>query len=133
MYAAWGGLLKTRGTILGMKCVVVDGRIRDLAELRSDGLPVCNKKKYIYIYIFSYFYYIYIYFYFILFFFLKKKVFARETSILSASAFSRPTALNIPITLNGNHDPPIKINPGDIILGDLDGVVCIPKDLLDQV
>ncbi|CAI2178340.1 4529_t:CDS:2 [Funneliformis geosporum] len=97
--AVWGGLMNTRGKVLGMKGIVVDGRVRDLAELRSDGLPV----------------------------------FARASTILSSKAFTRPTALNIPLTLNGNHDPPIRIYPDDIILGDIDGVVCIPKDLLNQV
>ncbi|CAG8468906.1 1603_t:CDS:2 [Funneliformis mosseae] len=97
--AVWGGLMNTRGKILGMKGIVVDGRVRDLAELRSDGLPV----------------------------------FARASTVLSSKAFTRPTALNIPLTLNGNHVPPIRIFPDDIILGDLDGVVCIPKNLLDQV
>ncbi|RIA97722.1 ribonuclease E inhibitor RraA/Dimethylmenaquinone methyltransferase [Glomus cerebriforme] len=97
--AVWGGLMNTRAKILGAKGVVVDGRIRDLEELRSDGIPV----------------------------------FARATSVLSAKEFTRPTALNVPIILNGNHDPPIKINPDDIIFADLDGIVCIPKDLLEQV
>lgn len=72
------------------------------------------------------------------FFFFKKKlkyiqVFARAVSILSSGEFTRLSELNIPVTLNGNHDPPIKINPDDIILADLNGVVCIPNDLLDQV
>ncbi|GBB84795.1 hypothetical protein RclHR1_11360009 [Rhizophagus clarus] len=97
--AVWGGLMNTRAKILGVNGVVVDGRIRDLDEIRSDGTLV----------------------------------FARAASILSSKDFTRPTALNIPVTLSGNHDPPIKINPDDIILADLNGVVCIPKDLLDQV
>ena len=28
---------------------------------------------------------------------------------------------------------PVKINPGDYILGDIDGVVCIPKNIIDEV
>ncbi|CAB4374245.1 RraA-like protein [Rhizophagus irregularis] len=97
--AVWGGLMNTRAKILGVRGVVVDGRVRDLDELRSDETPV----------------------------------FARAVSILSSREFTRLSELNIPVTLNGNHDPPIKINPDDIILADLNGVVCIPKDLLDQV
>ena len=27
----------------------------------------------------------------------------------------------------------VKINPGDYILGDIDGVVCIPKNIIDEV
>lgn len=34
----------------------------------------------------------------------------------------------IPVTMDG-----ITINPGDYIFGDIDGVVVIPKDLIDQV
>lgn len=28
---------------------------------------------------------------------------------------------------------PVEIRPGDIIVGDLDGVVCIPREQLEQV
>ncbi len=52
---------------------------------------------------------------------------------MSSKYFIRPAALNHPVTLNGNYDPPIVIRPGDIIFGDLDGVVCIPRRLLDKV
>ncbi|CAG8755217.1 5389_t:CDS:2, partial [Acaulospora colombiana] len=37
--AVWGGLMNTRAKVRGVKGVVVDGRIRDLAEIRGDGLP----------------------------------------------------------------------------------------------
>ncbi|CAJ0769750.1 4502_t:CDS:2, partial [Entrophospora sp. SA101] len=60
-------------------------------------------------------------------------VFARSTSVLSAKAYTRPTTLNQPVILNGDHNPTIVINPNDIIVGDLDGVVCIPSGLLDEV
>lgn len=38
------------------------------------------------------------------------------------------TALNHPV-----NNPPIVIRSGDIIFGNLDGVVCIPRRLLDIV
>ncbi|CAH1767890.1 2964_t:CDS:2, partial [Entrophospora sp. SA101] len=97
--AVWGGLMNTRAKMRGVNGVVVDGRIRDLSEIRSDVLPV----------------------------------FARSTSVLSAKAYTRPTTLNQPVILNGDHNPTIVINPNDIIVGDLDGVVCIPSGLLDEV
>ena len=34
----------------------------------------------------------------------------------------------IPVTLDG-----VTINPGDYIFGDIDGVVIIPKDVIDEV
>jgi len=83
----------------GVKGVVVDGRVRDIDELRADGLPV----------------------------------FARGLSILSAKPYTRPAALNVSVTLNGDYDPPIIINSNDIIVGDLNGVVCVPQQFLDQV
>ncbi|CAG8734091.1 7948_t:CDS:2 [Gigaspora margarita] len=97
--AVWGGLMNTRAKIRGAKGVVVDGRVRDLEELRADGLPV----------------------------------FAKAISVLSAKAFTRPTSFNEPVFLNGNYEPQIKINPGDIIIADLNGVVCIPQKDLDRV
>ena len=27
----------------------------------------------------------------------------------------------------------VKINPGDYVFGDIDGVVCIPKEIIDEV
>ncbi|CAG8536071.1 8932_t:CDS:2 [Racocetra fulgida] len=85
--------------IRGAKGVVVDGRVRDLEELRDDKLPV----------------------------------FAKAVSVLSAKAFTRPTSFNESVILNGNYDPQIRINPGDIIIADLNGVVCIPQQDLDRV
>lgn len=38
--AALGGIMASRMKMIGAKAVLVNGRIRDLAELRSCGLPV---------------------------------------------------------------------------------------------
>ncbi|KAF9199904.1 hypothetical protein BGZ49_009910 [Haplosporangium sp. Z 27] len=61
-------------------------------------------------------------------------VFAKATSIMGAGPFTRATTLNVPITLqpNPNH-PAVTINSGDYVVADADGVVVIPKDLLDKV
>ncbi|CAB4393139.1 unnamed protein product [Rhizophagus irregularis] len=37
------------------------------------------------------------------------------------------------IKRSGKINPPIVIRPGDIIFGNLNGVVCIPRRLLDKV
>ncbi|RCH83853.1 hypothetical protein CU098_003373, partial [Rhizopus stolonifer] len=58
-------------------------------------------------------------------------VFARSHSILPQNAFVRPSEIQVPITLS--RESPVKVQPGDIIVADLDGVVCIPQDLVDKV
>lgn len=63
-------------------------------------------------------------------------VFSRGQSTLGQSSFSRPSALNVPITihpLNTDTYAPTEVLPDDIILADIDGVVCIPKDLVGRV
>ena len=35
---------------------------------------------------------------------------------------------NNPVVIGG-----VNINPGDYILGDIDGVICIPKNIIDEV
>jgi regulator of RNase E activity RraA len=40
--------------------------------------------------------------------------------------------IDVPVKLNlADHE--IRVNPGDIIIGDADGVVCLPKSLADRV
>ena len=43
--AVWGGLLNTRAKLKGAKGVVVDGRVRDLDELRSEDVMVSLLSK----------------------------------------------------------------------------------------
>ncbi|KAG5458680.1 MAG: hypothetical protein BJ554DRAFT_1050 [Olpidium bornovanus] len=38
--AVWGGLATARAIALGVRGTVVDGRVRDIAEMRADGYPV---------------------------------------------------------------------------------------------
>jgi len=86
--------------------VVVSGRCRDLAEHRAARFPV----------------------------------FARGHSTLGQSPFVRPSAVNVPLVIhpldNGEGSdafPPVNIEPGDWIVADEDGVVCVPKDMVDKV
>ncbi|KAG2214286.1 RraA-like protein [Mucor mucedo] len=55
-------------------------------------------------------------------------VFARSHSILPQNAFVRPSEIQVPITLG-----PTSVLPGDIMVADLDGVICIPKKLVGDV
>ncbi len=40
IHAVWGGLVGTRAKVRGIAGAIVDGRIRDTAELRELGLPL---------------------------------------------------------------------------------------------
>lgn len=57
-------------------------------------------------------------------------MFAKSHSILPQNAFVRASETQIPVTLSGS---PVVIHPGDIMVADMDGVVCIPVDLVDSV
>ncbi|EUC64392.1 ribonuclease E inhibitor RraA dimethylmenaquinone methyltransferase, putative [Rhizoctonia solani AG-3 Rhs1AP] len=106
--AAWGGLMTAGAQFRGVHGVVIDGRIRDLIEHRAAGFPV----------------------------------FARGHSTLGQSPFTRPSELNVPVTILPRPDfegafentfSAVEVHPGDIIVADIDGVVCIPPELLASV
>lgn len=40
--ASFGGLLGTAASVKGVEGIVIDGRCRDLSELRALKLPVCS-------------------------------------------------------------------------------------------
>ncbi|KAL2215863.1 DlpA domain protein [Thermoascus aurantiacus ATCC 26904] len=93
--AVLGGIMAARMKYLGVKGAVVNGRVRDLAELHASQLPV----------------------------------FARGTSTVGSNAEAKPGARNVPVSFGG-----VTVSPGDIIFCDpLEGVVAIPRDLLDDV
>lgn len=55
-------------------------------------------------------------------------VFARSHSILPQNAFVRPSEIQVPITLSN-----ILVQPGDMMVADLDGVICVPQHLVSDV
>lgn len=57
------------------------------------------------------------------------QVFARGTSILGSNTFTRASEINVPLQFEGD----LWIHPGDILGGDIDGVVVVPPSLVDQV
>jgi regulator of RNase E activity RraA len=84
--------------------VVISGRCRDLAEHRQENFPV----------------------------------FARGHSTLGQGGFTRPSVLNQmvmvhPVTIEPGSFPSVDVVPGDIILADIDGVVCVPSRRVDEV
>ncbi|OBZ91649.1 4-hydroxy-4-methyl-2-oxoglutarate aldolase [Choanephora cucurbitarum] len=62
---------------------------------------------------------------------MKFPVFARSHSILPQNAFVRPSEIQVPITLS--QESSVIVQPGDIIIADIDGVVCVPRDLVEKV
>ncbi|KAG2419566.1 hypothetical protein HFD88_004362 [Aspergillus terreus] len=93
--AVLGGIMAVRMKTLGVQGAVVNGRVRDLAEINACQLPV----------------------------------WAHGTSTVGTGAEAKPGARNVPVSLGG-----VTVSPGDIIFCDpLEGVVAIPRDLLDQV
>ncbi|KAL1302291.1 hypothetical protein AAFC00_002709 [Neodothiora populina] len=56
-------------------------------------------------------------------------VFAKGISILGSNTFTRTTALDEPVRFSSGPT----VFPGDIVVGDSDGVVVVPTKLVDQV
>lgn len=60
---------------------------------------------------------------------LNLPMFARGNSILGSNTFTKASELNIPLEFKNG----LWVNPGDILVGDQDGVVVVPPRLVDQV
>ena len=84
--------------------VVISGRCRDLAEHRDASFPV----------------------------------FARGHSTLGQSPFTRPSEVNIPVVIRASdvseeEFPVVRVEPGDWVIADEDGVVCVPAGKAEEV
>lgn len=87
--------------------VIISGRCRDLAEHRLLQFPV----------------------------------FARGHSTLGQSPFTRPSEINVPLDIYPQGEqgqgrdtfPSLRVAPGDWMVADEDGVVCVPRELEVQV
>ncbi|EPQ57202.1 RraA-like protein [Gloeophyllum trabeum ATCC 11539] len=61
-------------------------------------------------------------------------VFARAHSTLGQSPFTRPSQVNVPVTIHSESAfPALTVNPGDIMVADEDGVVCVPQGDVQKV
>jgi regulator of RNase E activity RraA len=109
--AIWGGLMTAGAQARGARGVVISGRCRDLAEQRAAKFPV----------------------------------FARGHSTVGSSPFTRATNVQVPIQIEPIHEPDairaeglgkvfpgVTIRPGDWVVADVDGVVCIPRELMGR-
>lgn len=104
--AVWGGLMTAGAQARGVLGAIVSGRVRDTAESRAAGFTL----------------------------------FARGTSTVGQTPFTRVAEVQVPVTVNADsqqHDdgglPAVTVNPGDLLVADDDGVVCIPKLLEKEV
>ena len=61
-------------------------------------------------------------------------LFARGISILGSHSFTKSSELNVPVSyeISELENESVTIRPGDIILGDADGVVSIPPEKADE-
>lgn len=60
-------------------------------------------------------------------------VFARYTSPIESLGRSRIHDLEVPISMTGTLSSQVRVNPGDWVFGDMDGVLIIPRDALEEV
>lgn len=86
--AVVGGILTFYAAKIGLAGVVIDGAIRDVAEIRATPFPV----------------------------------YARGVTHRGPYK-DGPGEINVPITVGG-----MVVNPGDIVVGDQDGLLAIPQD-----
>lgn len=56
-------------------------------------------------------------------------LFAKGVSILGSNTFTRASEINVPLQVSGD----LWVNPGDLLVGDEDGVVVVPPQLVEQV
>lgn len=83
-----GELMSTGAKVRGAAATVVQGTVRDLAQVRALGYPL----------------------------------FGTYASPVGVTGKKEPKEAQVPITIGG-----VTIRPGDVIFGDIDGVVAIPK------
>ncbi|KAK4955184.1 hypothetical protein LTR10_007379 [Elasticomyces elasticus] len=113
--ACYGGLMSTRAQYSGAVGTIVDGRLRDLQEHRDLNFPVmifCHNQP-------------------------RRhaealQVFARDVGTTAPAETMRVAAINEPVRLN-SEDQDAVIHPGDILVGDINGVICIPHELAEKV
>src|SRR5918998_726426 len=59
--------------------------------------------------------------------------FGRYTSPIESLRRSRIHDIEVPISMTGTTSSQVRVNPGDWIFGDEDGVLVVPADALDEV
>lgn len=62
-------------------------------------------------------------------------LFARGSSILGSNTFTRAAELDVPLSfrIEELEHGEVQVRPGDLIMGDVDGVVAIPPELASEL
>lgn len=61
-------------------------------------------------------------------------VFAKGQSTLGQKGFTRPSALNVSLQIRASDEwPVVEVRPGDWIVADQDGVVCVSQEMMEEV
>jgi len=129
--ACFGGIMATRTQNLGVEGVVVDGQVRDIEYIRSLNLPVSSPSLCFDCRLT------------ILSDFRTRGLHHRCGSRMSAQVTTRSfvrrarlkfncSAIDVPVRLS-SVDQDIWVRPGDIIIGDADGIACLPRSLAARV
>lgn len=64
---------------------------------------------------------------------LQYPVFSRDVGITAGQEACYSSAINVPVPLRSPHQPDVWVHPGDIIVGDENGLACIPQALEEEV
>lgn len=60
-------------------------------------------------------------------------LFARDVSSLGSNTFTRSSEINIPVEYDlPEVDSHVVVNPGDVLVGDCDGVCAVPPNLISE-
>jgi len=92
--ASWGELFSCAAIGRGAAGLVVDGLVRDAAQIQALGFPT----------------------------------FARGLSPLDTFARAVVTGIDVEARVGG-----VDVRPGDLVVGDIDGIVVIPRDMVTDV
>ncbi|KEP51016.1 putative ATP-dependent rRNA helicase RRP3 [Rhizoctonia solani 123E] len=108
--AIWDNFMTAHAKNKGVRGAIIGGRTRDVIHHRAAGFPVFAQ--------------------------------GHQESAFGQSAFAHPSEANGSITINPRTDledcfengfSAVKIHPGDIIVADRDGVVCVPPELARRI
>lgn len=60
-------------------------------------------------------------------------VFSRDVGITAGQELVYPSEINVPVQLRSVDQDDVWIRPGDILVGDENGIACIPRELEEEV